>query len=340
MSKLIIKTVLISIVALFPFSFFAQNSGGKNSASDDEDYLINRDSVWGFEFDFSELDPANVKLDILTKKLAKLKRYNDSLMTLIKKKNIKERSDSLEQLYHLMVADTSSGYNAYTFFAGQFHSNVTGLNKSLAALGWPKLNAMSFEYTNLFDFTWKRGRIIQDVFISQGAGRAVTKNEVEVSYKYKSLLNYNFGYAIIDSKRIQFYPFAGLSYQTSQLNFTNLSVQAFELGNGSFDSLIVAAKRNKDGVNYQFKKRELILNYGLELDVHVFYSKRKTGFILGVRSGGALPLIGGGWKLDGVKYSQYNSFIVRDYYFDIVLRIYTRLGDRKGKYYLKNVWWE
>ena len=343
MNKKIIKTIVITIVALFTFDLSAQNKSGNKPVTDDEDYIINRDSVWGFEFDFSELDPANVKLDVLTRKLAKLKRYNDSLMTLIKNRNIKERSDSLEQLYHLMVADTSSGYNAYTFFVGQFNSKVSGLNRSLATQGWPKLNPMSFQYTNLFDFTWKRGRIIQDIFLSQGAGRTVTKSEVEISYKYRSLVNYNFGYAILDKKRIQFFPFAGLSYQSSELNFTNLGVQPFNVGGTSFDSLIVAAKRNRDGVSYQFRKREVILNYGLELDVHVFYSKRRTGFIMGLRSGGALPLIpfkGSSWKLDGVKYPQYDSFIVRNYYFDIVFRVYTRLGDRKGKYYLKNVWWE
>lgn len=340
MNKTNIQLLLLLFGLFTSFSGLGQTKPIRNYADEDEDLVINRDSVWGFDFDFSELDPAKVRLNVLTYKLARLKHYNDSMMNLIRKRNIKERSDSLEQLYHLMVADTSSAYNAYSFYAGQYHSNVSGLNKSLASLGWPKIDAMSYHYTNLLDFTWKRGRLMQEVFLSQGAIRSVTKNEVDVSYRYKSPLNYNIGYAIVDVKRVQFYPFAGLSYQSSELNFANVGLTPFELGSYLYDSLITAAQRNKMGAHYEFRKRDLMLNYGAELDLHLFYSKRKTGFIIGLRAGGAMPLLSSGWKLEGTRYSQFNNFNIRDYYFDVVFRIYSRLGDRKGKYYLKNVWWE
>jgi hypothetical protein len=155
-----------------------------------------------------------------------------------------------------------------------------------------------------------------------------------------SPLNYNIGYCVVDKKRLQIFPYAGLLYQSAELDFVNTAVQPFDIGAGSYDSLIKAAAVNKKGAEYKFKKREIVLNYGIELDLHLVYSKRKTGFLIGFRAGGGLPLLSTGWMLDGSRYSQLNSTKIRDYYYDIVLRVYLRRPTRGGPYYLQTNWWE
>jgi hypothetical protein len=312
----------------------------KNVDRDDEDYVENRYSTWGIEFDFSDLDPATVKINLLAAKLKRIKTYNDSVMNKLRLRNIKQRSDSLEQLYDLLAGDTTSSYNAYSFFAGQYHSTISALNKGLASLAWPKLPDMSYHITNFLDFTWKRRRIINDVFMSVGTAQSVSKGDISVSYTFKSPLNYNIGYCILDKKRVQFFPYIGLSYQSSELSFANTAVQPFDLKGSIYDTLVKAATVNKKGADYRFKKQDLIFNYGVELDLHVVYSKRGTGFIVGARAGGGVPFFSTGWRLDGSRYSQLNGVSIKDYYYDIVLRVYLRRNSQGGPYYLRNNWWE
>jgi hypothetical protein len=292
------------------------------------------------DFDFSELDFRKVKLDLLEAKLKKIRVYNDSMMRIIRNRNIAQRSDSLEQLYDLLNGDISTSYNAYSLFVGQYHSTLGSLNRGLVLSTFPELESNSYHFTNLVDFTWKRKRFINDVFISLGIVKDVTKGNLTVSYNYWSPINYSFGFAVIDSKRFQFFPFACLSFQSSTLKFSNSAEQLFELGSGSYDSLIRAANTNKKGVEYQLKKRELMLNYGLEMDFHLFYSKRKTGVILGFRAGKGLPVLSSGWTMEAKRYAQLSDVLIKDYYMDIVVRIYTRCNGNRGHYNLKANWWE
>jgi hypothetical protein len=246
----------------------------------------------------------------------------------------------LEELYDLLAGDSSSSYNAYSFFAGQYHTSVSGLNKGLSAQGFPHIEDNSYHLTNFLNFTWKRKHIMNEIFIANGVSRSVSKGDISVSYGYISPVNYNIGYCVIDKKRIQFFPYAGLLYQSSNLDFINNGLQPFDLGASNYDTLIKSTINKRRGVEYKFVKRELTLNYGCELDFHIVYSKRKTGFILGLRAGGGFPLLSSGWKLDGIKYTQFNDVKVRNYYFDVVLRVYNRRHAEGGKYYLRNNWWE
>ncbi|MCC6372508.1 MAG: hypothetical protein IT236_16005, partial [Bacteroidia bacterium] len=172
-----------------------------------------------------------------------------------------------------------------------------------------------------------------------GIARTVSKGDISITYNYKSPINYNLGYCIIDEKRVQLFPYTGLQYQTSSFDLVNNSEQLFDLKNYKFDTLIKATSANKRGVEYNLKKRELILNYGLELDFHLIYSKRRTGFIIGLRGGGGLPLLSTGWALDGGRYSQFNDLKIKDYYFDVVLRVYLRRHEQ-GPNSLQKNWWE
>lgn len=303
-----------------------------------EDYEVNRDSIWDIEFDFSELEVEKVNLFRLENKLRRIKAYNDSVMAQLRAKNIRERSDSLLQLYEYLSADSSNDYNAYTFTAGQYHSNVSGFNRTLGNLGWAKLSGLAAQYTNIVDYTWKRGRLVHQVAIIAGAPVSVSKNDVTITYSFLSPLNYWFGYSLIDKRRIQFFPFAGLSYQRSELNFSNSYFYPFEPAKSNYDSLIKAAVNNRRGAEFNFRKRELVLDAGAELDVHVIYSWRKTGFIVGLRAGKVIPLLGGNWKLEGSRYPQIGVNL-RDYHYELVLRIYSR-RENNSRFDLRRNWWE
>lgn len=304
---------------------------------DENGEYFNRDSIWGVEFDFEELDPKQVNVFRLENRLKRIRAYNDSVMNALRLKNIKWRSDSLMQLYDLLDTDTTSDYNAYSFFAGVYHSNVSGLNRTLVAAGWPKLNSLAAHYTNIVNYTWKRGRFINEVTIAAGAPVSVSKGDVTITYSYLSPLNYQMGYALLDKKRIQISPFAGLNYQRSDLTFSNSFFSSVEPSKSGYDSLLKAATNNKSGTEFNFRKRELMLDAGLEIDVHVIYSKRKTGFIIGARAGRAVSLLGGDWKLEGTNYPQI-GINIKDYHYELVLRVYSRKGS-VGRYDLRKTWW-
>jgi hypothetical protein len=325
--------LLIFIFISHSFSIFSQTN-------DDGDFAENRDSTWGMEYDFSDLDYRKVKLDELTKKLSIIRNYNDSMMTIVRNKNIKLRSDSLEQLYDLLNGDVSTSYNAYSVFGGMYHSKLNALNSGLVKAGLPKLKENSTHFTNFLDYTWKRKRFINDIFMIDGVAQEITKANLTVTYKFRSLLNYSFGYAIIDSKRFQFFPFGCLSFQTSSIKFSNSNETFIGFTSVNFDSLIYGSSFNTRGVEYELKKQELVLNYGVELDYHLFYSKRKTGIVIGARIANSQPLISNGWKYEGKTYSQLNGVNLKDYYVDFVIRIYSRLDGNRGTYDLKGNWWE
>jgi hypothetical protein len=309
-------------------------------AYDDEGYELNRDSVWGFDFDMSELDYNKVHMDVLIKKLARIKHYNDSMMRVIKNKNIKWRSDSLVQLYDLLNGDISTSYNGYSFFVGQYHSNLGDINSGLKLAAFPTFPEMSFHLTNFLNYTWKRKRFFNEVFMVDGLGKDISKGDINVSYKFKSPINYTFGYAILDSKRFQFFPFASLGLQFSSITVSNISEKIFELKAGMFDSVLIASTVYTKGVEYKLKKQELILNYGLEMNFHLFYSKREKGFILGIRAARAQPLLSTGWQLGGVRYAQFNKVQLKDYYVDVVARFYLRLNGKRGTFDQKKNWWD
>jgi hypothetical protein len=223
----------VAVVAfVLSLSFISAQSNKSNNGflTDPDNIILNRDSTWGLDFDYNEIDPATVKLSLLAAKISKLKAYNDSMMMLVRMRNIKERSDSLEELYDLLAGDSSSSYNAYTFFAGQYHTSVSGLNKGLSSQGFPHIQDNSFHLTNFLNFTWKRNHIMNEIFIANGTSRSVSKGDISVSYGYISPVNYNIGYCLIDKKRIQFFPYAGLLYQSSYLEFVNNGIQPFDLG--------------------------------------------------------------------------------------------------------------
>lgn len=333
--------LLVLIFCLVASQVFSQSKNPKSTRNLDEDeYIENRDSVYGLDFDFSELDPSQVKIRLLAAKLKRIRMYNDSMMAMVRAKNIKERSDSLEQLYDLMAGDSSSSYNAYSFFAGRVQSSVNGINAGIGALGFPKFNPVSYHITNFLNFTWKRNHFMNELYLSVGLAQTVSKGDISITYNYKSPVNYNVGYCIVDKKRFQLFPYAGLMYQVSSLDFVNGSEQLFDLKNHGYDTLLFATTNNKRGVEYNLKKREIVLNYGLEVDFHVAYSKRRTGFIVGLRGGGTLPLLSTGWTLDGGKYDQFNDLKLRNYYIDLVLRLYLRRQQARNSTTLQRNWWE
>lgn len=318
---------------------FALHAGAQvGEKTDYEDMVVNRDSIWGIEFDFSELDPAKVNVKALRAKLARLKAYNDSMMLAVRARNIKERSDSLEQLYEIVASDTSSSYLAYSFFGGQYHSTFNNLNNALSSAGMPRLNRNGYHFTSLLDITWKNKRHMNDFYISNGSQQSATKADVSVNYSFLNIFNYRYGYCIVDRHRFCLFPLAGLHFQFSQLNFVNTSVPIRDFNESIYDTLLYAVSVNKKGIEYNFRRRDLSLSLGLETDVHLIYSKRKNGLILGLRATQMVPLASTGWVLDGKSYSQLRGVNINDYHFDIVLRVYTRMNP-KGDRYLRNNWW-
>lgn len=332
--KVLSKSALIAIFGLLSVSKI------QAQAYDDEGYELSRDSVWGFDFDMSELDYNKVHMDVLIKKLTRIKHYNDSMMRVIKNKNIKWRSDSLVQLYDLLNGDITTSYNGYSFFVGQYHSNLSDINAGLKLSGFPTFPEMNFHLTNFLNYTWKRKRFFNEVFMVDGLGRDISKGDINVSYKFKSPFNYTFGYAIIDSKRFQFFPFASLGLQFSTITISNISEKIFDLYGGMFDSIIRTSINYSRGVEYKLKKIEFVLNYGLEMNYHLFYSKREKGFILGVRAARALPIIGTGWQFEGERRAQFNKVQLNEYYIDVVARFYLRLNGKRGTFDQKKNWWD
>lgn len=281
------------------------------------------------EFNFDSLDLSKVNREELVKKLDKIKAFNDSIYFIQLKRNMDVSSDSLAELYHLISRKASKNYHGFGFAANQGRGYLSRLNDRIKAYGGTGLDEVSYGFT-VFNLNWKRGRRVHEFsFLSVQQIRGTNNKGVKIDYNSYSPVAYRFGFSLINARWLDVFPFGALRYEGTNISFRNDAELAVPNSAGAYDTLIKYSSSYNSSRDFELKKKSLILDYGLEMDFHLVYSKYGTGLILALRAAKTQSLISGRWTMGKDNYSV-PDIIAREYIFEIALKIYFR--NDSGRY--------
>jgi hypothetical protein len=165
--------------------------------------------------------------------------------------------------------------------------NMNDLNDEFLKEGLGSINPEKMFFGGL-------GYIIYNKFVLSPEGGVFwqTSNLEDVELKYNGGLGFlNFGYLILEEPNSRGYPFIGIGYGKSSMEFSG-SFTPFEFGEHSI--------KNKDIVDFN----TLLINLGFSVHFLINFSKnenRKGGIMAGLRAGYILTMGEKKWKIEGTE---------------------------------------
>lgn len=257
-------------------------------------------------FDFSHVNEREIDMQQLRDVVIREHQYLDSIYQA-------RKADSLELLYRHLITSTSS-YNSFTLSSEYVSTEYNGLAEELAVNGFDPMPENLFSWG--YGFTFKRNRFLHEYMLNIFIGRTSSLNDQTVKVTGGNLLNYTFGYDILNQRRFQFYPFLGISQQFTEIEVTNES-DATASTDGLFN---LAQETNEFSVTSDSWK----IAAGFEFDYHLKYSARTSGIIIGYRYGITSTFAEGKYKTNGTTLDYDPDVQLRHWYSAIVVKIYGR----------------
>lgn len=270
-----------------------------------------------FGKNYTEAELNQIDRDDLYKDLLKIRRVNDSLNDLMK-------TDSLLNLYNRASKDTSSNYGSWYLAMGPSFGDFGDLNNELQKAGLPTFNETAFGFTYILSFAFSHKRFFHDIAIGFTIGGKNKRDSLSLSYNTFDIINYKFGYSVIDAKRFAVIPYGGLDLQHSTISFENEAKSIPDPSFNNYPDLFTTSLLANTGLGTEFTKTELMVNYGVEIDYHVKHRKFGNGVILGLRGGGIAPIISSDWKLEDEKYKSLPDLNLKESYVQFILKFYWR----------------
>lgn len=275
-------------------------------------------------------DLTNIKLDSINKndlvaKLNRIREINDSI-------NIDLNTDSLYFLYSKLSRVTTKDYSSWYFGIGPSYADLSALNDGLRANNLSPLSETAIGVTYLISFAFQRNRFVHDISMGFAFGSKSNSDGISVDYNLIDLLSYKFGYAIINEKRFNMFPYFGLNPQISTLSFANNNHPKLDESTSSYKDLIGFVVNNPGIGEHYFNRFEFTTDIGLQADYHIKYSKRAGGIMLGLRAGKTFPMIDFSWMNDGKKYENLEEINLRDSYLYFIIKFYWRRHDKNKSY--------
>jgi len=112
----------------------------------------------------------------------------------------------------------SNNYAGFVLFSGIVHSNFTTLNQSLVQNGFTPLNSICPQFG--VGISSKSDETIFDFYFMVGSGtKESKKGEEKISFSLLNAFQMDIGFDLLKSKTISFYPFVGLSFRETTLNY-------------------------------------------------------------------------------------------------------------------------
>lgn len=271
-------------------------------------------------YNIYNINPDSIDKQNLIKKLNVIKLLNDSLNELL-------QTDSLYQLYKRVGRISSKDYSSWYLSAGPSWSDLGALNDGLKANSLPELSESRVDISYIVAFFWKRNRFIHDLNMQFTVGNARKQDSLRINYNIQDLISYKFGYSIINSKRLELSPYIGINFRLSEINFENSSITEIPDSLSSFASFTSLAINRFDNQRTELNRFTIPLDYGVELNYHLKYSKWGNGITIGTRFGQTLPFITAPWKNNGTELKDLPEIKLRQSYLSFILRFYWRRND-------------
>jgi hypothetical protein len=188
----------------------------------------------------------------------------------------------------------SQDYTGSSFFIGVLHTDYGEFNSSIMQDGFQTMDELAWQFG--FGVSTKHSNIMLDMyFASFGTKTKSIKGEEKISMSLSNALQFDFGYDLIKSKSISLYPYAGLSFRASKLEYD--APAQFNPGFTNISNLLI----NDRSVDASSIRIGYQLGLGFDLLVNP-REKKRGGVYLFTKAGMNRPIWKDKYKIDTYKY--------------------------------------
>jgi hypothetical protein len=258
------------------------------------------------DYDFSKINPNAIDQQELQQKIINEQARLDSLYAL--------RMDSLQQLMNYVSADTTGGYTGGMLTLVYMPGDYQTLIKDLQSNGFNDVSEGAFGFG--YGFTFKHKRFIHDFLFSYyWGGKMKSETNEVVKLSGGNIINYTFGFDIVNLRRLNLSPFIGLNHQ-----MTSIRYQRNNSGGNTYSSLLDIPA---DVDEVDIEKHALRFSFGGELDYHIVHNKRAGGIILGFRYGMNKTIAEGSYKAEKRKINYDPEIDLKSSFAEFVIKFYS-----------------
>ncbi|MDJ1496491.1 hypothetical protein QNI19_26380 [Cytophagaceae bacterium DM2B3-1] len=222
--------------------------------------------------------------------------------------------DSLSYELHkleLEVSGKEKNYTAFMVFTQTSFNKVSSFNQELQGLGFPTLTGHS---TGIgFGMAIKRKRLLHEGFLVVNFNNKVSKGDDKVWMSGENIFNYQLGFAVLNRKRFQLYPFAGISYGLVSIE---LRKKRNMTDPNSLEGIAQAINEAR------ISKNEIQISTGLQLDYHYSFNNGLSGLIIGLKYGLSRDVLSDNYAANGTKVNYNPDIIYRNTFLALSLKIY------------------
>jgi hypothetical protein len=219
-----------------------------------------------------------------------LKYYKKEVAALNKK-----MLDSLQAqplyLSYIQAAARSDNYRSMVLYASLYSANYDRLNAQ--AVGFAAISAPATGFG--IGYSFKKNRRVFDVNVAAaGFDKTMKNNGEQISTSFGSMLQFELGYDLTKSNRVNIYPYAGIGLRMSRLQYeANASTNPAYTG----PTNIIAN-------NKSFNEMAVTLGYqaGLCFETVLTPASKPGGMMLFIKAGTNRPFSEKAFDIEGVRY--------------------------------------
>lgn len=200
--------------------------------------------------------------------------------------------DAMEKYRHHV--SSSNAYTAFTLFGDVGRANYDVINAGTAQSGFPALKGPQYRIGFGITSEYSDRMIFEFYFFTFGISNKVQKGDSTIKATYSNLVQYNFGYDLVPSKKINIYPYAGLAFR-----ITTLEYKQPDQVNNNYTSIVDLVMKDGRTLGNKFN---LSYQAGVGFDLVLHESEKGVGTMLFARAGTDGIIGTRDFKIKGIKY--------------------------------------
>ena len=179
-------------------------------------FLVNGLLIIIFPLQINAQEPRTYPVDSLSYYQRELRSLTvktlDSLRNSERYKFLQERIRKLH--------NTGKNYSGFVFFTDLMHSDFSKFNNSIAQKGFPAMDPISLRFG--FGMSSKTERLMFDFYFGIGSLNSKSKKgDTAIKAGLTNLFQVDLGYDLLNSDVVSIYPYGGLSFRVSSLEYSS-----------------------------------------------------------------------------------------------------------------------
>lgn len=188
----------------------------------------------------------------------------------------------------------TNNYSGFVIFTGLMSSEYGAFNTSITQSGFDPIDALSLQFG--FGISLREDPITFDVYYMAGSGATTKKGDEKISASVINFFQMDLGVNIVKARKLSVYPFLGLAYRLSFLEYEKPDELNTAFTNIS--DLVIndqSVNMNSSRIGYQA---------GVGMDVVISENKRNTSnIVLFTKAGISRPIWKDKYKFQGIEYN-------------------------------------